>query len=65
MVWKVALVFSDGEVLELDEEFDDPDEAHEAGCEAASNYHQGNDVLRLAGEDYSDDEITRIKVYRA
>ena len=62
MAYKAKLVFPDGEEIEVDGEYDSYEEAYDAGVETIGEYHQGNSVLELAGEEYSDDE-PEIEVY--
>lgn len=63
MGWKARLVFDDDETLDVDGTFSSEEEAEAAGWQASSDYSQGRDVLELAGEDYSDAEVSYIDTW--
>ena len=58
MGYRVFYEFDNGEMEDvLDEVFKTKKEAEEAAIEGAGNYNVGRDVLRDAGEDYSEENI--------
>ncbi len=58
MGYRVFYEFDNGEMEDvLDEVFRTKKEAEEAAAEGAGNYAVGRDVLRDAGEDYSEEDI--------
>ena len=57
MGWKLRVNFSDGSSELLDEVFGSEEEATEEFESWLENWQVGGEVLRLAGEDYSDADI--------
>ncbi len=63
MAWKVRLHFSDGDALDLNGEYETEEEAEKFGETSMSEYYQGNEVLAMAGEDFSEDDVDEIETY--
>lgn len=58
MGYRVFYNFSDGNSEDvLEEVFETEDEAEDAARQGASDYSQGGDYLKEAGEDYCEEEI--------
>lgn len=56
MAYRINMIYSDGEDLQ-DEVYDTYEEADEAAQYLCSCYHQGSEILKMGGEDYSDDDV--------